>query len=71
MAALDGCTLREVLEADRGRLRPSRFSTGVSSLAIFGFRSSPFVKLKDGFLLAGSRLAMDSPSLESLSKRPG
>jgi hypothetical protein len=71
MAAREGATLREAVEFVRGRLKPSKFSTGVSSLAAFGLRSSPSVKVKEAFRLAGPRLGLDSPSLESLSKRPG
>lgn len=71
IAARDGLTLREALELDLGKVNPSKFSTGVSSLAAFDLRSSPSVKVKEAFRLAGPRLALDSPSLESLSKRPG
>lgn len=71
MAALEGLTLKEALEEERGRDSPSKFSTGVSNRAILGLRSSPFGMLKDALRLGGSQLLLDSSSLESLSNSPG
>ena len=64
-------TLTEALECDRGRLNPSKFSIGASSLAAFDLRSSPLVKLNEALQLGGSALSSELSSLESLSNKPG
>jgi hypothetical protein len=70
MAARDGVTFVEITEEERGILSPSRFSTGGSSLATLDCLSSHRSKLNDKLLL-GVFSPSDSPSLESLSYRPG
>lgn len=72
MAAREGVTPR--IDADdpvRGMLRPSRFSTGGSSLAAFHRRSSLRAKLNEALRLDSDSLTSDSSSLESLSNKPG
>lgn len=58
-------------DPERGIVRPSRFSTGGSKRATFGLRSSLLSKMKEEGLLGMCSLALDSASLESLSKRAG
>ena len=72
-AARDGGTpfFIEAADPDRGMLRPSRSSTGGSSLAAFDLRSSRLSKMKDEGLLGICSLASDSASLESLSNSAG
>lgn len=66
--ARDGATFIEAADEVRGMLRPSRPSIGGSSFAIFGFRSSPFVKVNDVLRLGIFFSPSDSSSsLESLS----
>lgn len=52
-------------------LRPSRFSTGGSNLTAFDFLSSPLAKLNELLLLGVCSSSDSSPSLESLSNKPG
>ena len=67
-----GTPLRiEAAEDERNISRPSRFSTGGSNLAAFAFRSSRLSKTNDDCRLGTLSLAIDSPSLESLSNSAG